>query len=255
MTRSNSCKYSLTDLHTHILSEFDDGADSLETALKMLRVQRKMGVDRVALTSHFYPLSEDLETYLDRRQQAYTTLLSGWDKDTMPDLRLGAEVRYSPQLIDVDLRTLTIGAGDYLLLELPNFVMPAYLEQMIDMMLMQGVFPILAHVERCEYFRYEPNLLQRLICMGALAQISAKALKNKYDRRFAESCLKNGLAQIVASDAHDLSNREPCLGSVALKMHRELILRAEKFACAVWENKPHPTFTISSIKKSLWGYH
>lgn len=255
MAQDNLREYSLTDLHTHILPEFDDGADSLETALNMLRVQRKMGVDRVALTSHFYPLNEDLETYLGRRQQAYTTLLSGWNKDTMPDLRLGAEVRYSPQLIDVDLRTLTIGAGDYLLLELSNVDLPAYIEQVIDMILMQGIIPILAHVERCEYFRYEPNLLQRLICMGALAQVSAKALKNKNDRRFAESCLKNGLAQIVASDAHDLLNREPCLGNVAPEMHRELILQAEKFAYAVWGNKPHPTFAISSIKKSFWGYH
>ena len=134
--RSDSCEYSLTDLHTHILPEFDDGADSLETALDMLRTQRKMGVNRVALTSHFYPMYENLESYLSRRQQAYTALLSGWNKDVMPDLRLGAEVRWSPQLIDIDLRTLTIGGGDYLLLELPNSAMPVYMEQMIEVLLL-----------------------------------------------------------------------------------------------------------------------
>ena len=44
----------MTDLHTHILPEMDDGAESVEMSLDMLRMERDQGVDAVVLTPHFY---------------------------------------------------------------------------------------------------------------------------------------------------------------------------------------------------------
>ena len=119
-----------TDLHTHILPGVDDGAKDLEKALEMLRMQKACGVERVALTPHFYPLREEFQSFLDKRQQAYEGLLPNWDAESMPDLRLGAEVHYSPALAELDLRRLTIGQSDYLLLELVSallFILEGFL--------------------------------------------------------------------------------------------------------------------------------
>lgn len=247
-------RYSLTDLHTHILPQFDDGADSLETAWEMLRVQKRSGVDRVMLTSHFYPLREELEGFLERRKLAYSDLLSGWDEATMPELRLGAEVRYSAELLDMDLRQLTLGESDYLLLELSDTRLPSHIRDVADGMMMQGITPVLAHVERCVYFRKEPERLLELVGMGVLAQVSAKVLKDKEDKKFAKACLDNGLAHVIVSDAHGLKRRTPCLGSVAAETDGELVLRAENIARAIWNNEMVPPFSISGIKKTIFGY-
>ena len=242
----------LTDLHTHILPSMDDGAEDLEMALRMLCLQKERGVERVALTSHFHPLREALDAFLQRRQQAFSALLSQWDGKIMPSLRLGAEVRYTPELAQLELRQLTIGQSDYLLLELPDTAVPAHVEQVTEGMLLQGITPILAHVERCAYFRAEPHRLERLVQMGTLAQVSVKALKDRKDKGFAKACLQKGLVHIIASDAHDMERRGPVLGSAPLD--EDFLYRAEEFARAVWENDRLPSFMIHSVKNGLLGY-
>jgi len=247
-------KSTFTDLHTHILPGVDDGAKTLEEALQMLRMQKINGVERVALTPHFYPLREELQVFLEKRQKAYDKLLSNWDGENMPQLQLGAEVHYSPELVEKELCSLTIGQGRYLLLELSNMTVPAHMEEVLRIMLEQGLMPVLAHVERCIYFREQPDRLVRLVEQGALAQITAAALINKRTRHFAEICLKKNVAQIVASDIHTLAEDAVCLGNVANRTDGALIANGESFARAVWDNMPHPTFAVSPIKKNILGY-
>ena len=60
----------MTDLHTHILPGMDDGAESVEMSLDMLRMERDQGVDAVVLTPHFYRDRERPEHFLNRRRAA-----------------------------------------------------------------------------------------------------------------------------------------------------------------------------------------
>ena len=242
----------LTDLHTHILPGVDDGAEDLNAALQMLRVQRASGVERVALTPHYYPLEEDLDAFRERRRQAWNLLLSGWNADAMPQLRLGAEVHFSPCLADMDLRELTLHETDYMLLELPDAILPTFLEPVLQQILDQGITPILAHVERCVYFAEDPAKLQHLIEMGALAQISLRILPHKRMRQFAEICLRKDVAQIIASDIHSAENA--ALGVLTEGMSEGVVERAELFARAVWDNTQLPDFAPVSIQKKLFGY-
>ncbi len=247
-------KQGFTDLHTHILPSVDDGAQNVEAALELLRLEKQSGVERVVLTPHFYPQTEDLGDFLARREQSYDALMSQWEESTMPQLQLGAEVHYSPALVDMELERLTLGIGNYLLLELPGNKIPAYTEQVVTQIRRKGITPILAHVERCAYFRSQPELLLRFIQTGALGQISAKALQDKKDRGFGESCIQNGLAHIVASDLHNKTRKDICLGEPAEGKFGELIAWTERFAKAVWNNAPLPPFAVRPVKQSIFGY-
>ena len=60
----------MTDLHAHILPGMDDGASSVEESLAMLQMEWDQGVDRVALTSHFYSAKEAVSSFLARRDAA-----------------------------------------------------------------------------------------------------------------------------------------------------------------------------------------
>lgn len=244
----------LTDLHTHILPGIDDGADDLDKALQMLRAQKASGVERVALTPHFYPLREELEEFIKKRQRACDLLLANWDGTTMPQLRLGAEVHYSPSLADMNLRNLTLDNTDYLLLELSDTVQPAFAEPVLQRILDQGITPILAHVERCVYFAEQPERLLRLIEKGALAQISLRMLPTRRMRKFAEICLQNHVAQIIASDIHGLGEGRSALGELVEDLNEEMVLQAEAFARAVWDNTQLPAFEPIPVRKRLFGY-
>ena len=244
----------LTDLHTHILPGIDDGARDLEASLDILRRQKQSGVDRVALTSHFYPMRQELQEFLDNRQRAYEELMGAWDEETMPQLRLGAEVHYSSSIADMDLRSISLEQSDYLLLELSDTSVPAHIEQVIKIMQSQGITPILAHVERCVYFMEDPAKLVRLVELGALAQISARAMHSKKRQKFADICLRKEVAQIIASDAHGAWEIKTGLGGLKEKLDDEMIKRVESFARAVWDNTPIPAFDPEPIKRKLFGY-
>ena len=43
-----------TDFHTHCLPGMDDGASCPEESLSMLELLKTQGIERVALTSHFF---------------------------------------------------------------------------------------------------------------------------------------------------------------------------------------------------------
>ena len=250
----DTMELTLTDLHTHILPGIDDGAKDLEASLGILRRQKENGVERIALTSHFYPMRQELQEFLERRQRAYEELLSAWDAETMPQLRLGAEVHYSSVIADMDLRSIALAQSDYLLLELSDTTVPAHIEQVVRIMQEQGITPILAHVERCVYFMEDPAKLMRLIELGALAQISARALYSKKRQKFAEICLRKAVAQIIASDVHGAWELETGLSGLKEKIGEDMIGRAESFARAVWDNAPLPVLEPMPIKKKLFGY-
>ena len=249
-TKNDAMCFLKTDLHTHILPGVDDGAPSLDVALDMLRLQKNRGVERVALTPHFYPHKESLESFVKRIEESYAALRSSWDSQSMPQLCLGAEVRYAPVLTQLDLQQLTIGNSNYLLLELPDSGTVPLATHVIESILFQGIVPVLAHIERCDMFRSEPDLLLKFIQMGAMAQISADALIGKADK-FAVACLNSGLAHIVASDIHKPCD---CVAFSLLKKYTDTIRCTEHFARAVWDHTPLPAFSIKPIKRTLLGY-
>lgn len=243
----------MIDLHCHILPGIDDGAKDLKEAVAMLHMQRSSGVEAMIMTPHFHPKMKNVDAFLTERNNAWEKLEAVLFPENNYRICLGAEVRYCEQLLTVDLRKLTLGERNYLLLELPATGYPAFLARTMEYLLSEGIIPILAHVERYAYFRNDPNLLKRLSDIGSLSQVSAQALFSKQDRHFAYTCLKHGLAQIIASDAHNLTSRKPNM-DLLQKLPKELQQIHEAFSVSVWENESPPYLRATSIKKSLFGY-
>ena len=241
----------MIELHCHILPGIDDGAKDVTEAKSMLAMERAAGVTGLVLTPHFYPEEMSQEDFLSRRDAAWETLAR--EVEDPHSIRLGAEVRYCRELLRLDLKRLTLGGSDYLLLELPGRRYPAYAVQIVEELLGKGITPVLAHVERYAYFREEPELLKRLVDLGALAQVSAQALFDRRDRGFSMACLHHGLAQMVASDAHNETTRKPNM-EMLQKLPQGLQQLHDTFTAGVWENEPPPYLRGTSVKKTLFGY-
>lgn len=243
----------MIDIHCHILPGVDDGAKDLQEARAMLAAELTSGVDKLFMTPHFYPDEVSVDDFLLTRENAWAQMKTDLIGKEQQQIRLGAEVHYCRQLLDLDLRKVTLGDSDYLLLELPSWNYPAFAVQIVEELQGDGIIPILAHVERCSYFREDSQLLKRLVDMGALAQVSAAALNDRKDKNFARACLEHHLAQIVASDAHNMTGRKPCMD---LMNRLPEALRQQYAMCseAVWNNELTPYIRATAVKKAFFGY-
>ena len=243
----------MTDIHCHILSGIDDGAKNPGEAREMLDLQRASGVERTYLTPHFYPEEKTIDMFLAERTRAWEELATLLNPQEKSRIRLGSEVHYGGELLSLDLKKLTLGESAYLLLELPGRRYPAYTAQIMEQLLEKGLIPVLAHVERCAYFREDPQLLKRLVDLGVLAQVSAQSLFDKRDENFSLACLRHGLVQIVASDAHNTTDRKPCMELIR-KLSQELQQLHNAFTAAIWDNEPPPYIRATNVKKTFFGY-
>lgn len=243
----------MIDIHTHILPGMDDGAANLTEAQALLAMEWDSGVDRLFLTPHYNPETTPSETFLAARERAWSALQAELRPDERTRIRLGAEVRFCPQLLSQDLRCLTLGDSDYLLLELAGHSYPPYLLRTAEDLLQKGIVPILAHVERYPFFRQEPTLLDRLVHLGVLAQVSAGALFRREDHRFSQACLQHNLVQLVASDAHHATGRKPCMDQLQ-KLPETVQQLHHTFSNAIWENEMVPYVHTTIVKKTFFGY-
>lgn len=216
----------MTDLHTHILPNLDDGSGSVAESLALLRAEREQGVDAVALTPHFYRERESIERFLEQRRAAYETLRERCPADA-PALLPGAEVAWYPSLpAEEKLEGLCLGDTKWLLLELPFEPWTSLLlNQVYDFASCSGVTPILAHVER--YLPLQDKARFRdLLSMGFPLQMNADSLLRLRGRRKCLELLRRG-SWYLGSDCHSSAARPPRLGPAAEVLRRKLGPAAE----------------------------
>ena len=210
----------MTDLHTHILPGMDDGAQTMEEALAMLRMEAQQGVDTVALTPHFYRDKEDLKTFLDRRQTAWDQLLENTKDMEYPKLILGAEVVWAPGMADwPELENLCYQGTKTLLIELPTTPWADIVyHQLYRLEGRRGIMPMIAHVDRYLRLQSKKSLL-RMLDMGYPVQVSAEALLRFWDRESAMNMLKQ-YDGLLISDCHNLTDRKPNLDAGIKKLEK-----------------------------------
>ena len=217
----------MTDIHTHILPEMDDGAATVEESLDMLRMEYEQGIDAVVLTSHFYPKREGLVSFLARRAESYEKLLQAIgqlpqsEQERLPDLYLGAEVAWQSDLLELDdLRPLCLGKSKYMLVELPFTVLnDSLIRQLYELMTCHGITPVIAHLER--YLDGQSKkIVKKLIELDIPIQISSGMFESFFERRTALKLLRSDKAHVIASDCHDCEHRKPSLATALRYVER-----------------------------------
>lgn len=207
----------MIDLHCHVLPGVDDGAWDLDEAVLMCRMAAADGCEVVVATPH----------------QRHPTWWNG-DRGELERLRLeleaqvggrprivpGAEIRVDSSIMeDIDQLPggclLSLAGSRYLLLELDRRGLsgPDPVE-LVHELLVADWRPILAHPEFYPWLTAQPDLLQRMVSMGALLQVTAMSVIGEFGRRAQTVChelLEAGLVHFVASDAHGVHSRPPGL--------------------------------------------
>src|SRR5215203_3401481 len=117
-------------------------------------------------------------------------------------------------LTDSDLRKLTLGGGNALLIETPYTDTVPFLEDLLFDLQVRGFRPVLAHPERSRAFREAPERLGPIVERGVATCVNAASLAGGFGdhaRRVAFELVRRKLAHVVASDAHDTVKRPPAI--------------------------------------------
>jgi protein-tyrosine phosphatase len=210
------------DLHAHILPGVDDGAATLNEAVDMARVAVEHGTKTILATPHRRDVAEN--SSVSEVQDIQRRLSGELESSGIElDLLLGMENHLDLDLPE-DLSTghaLPINGTRYVLVELPFFGYPNYVEEILFQLQLQGSTPVLAHPERIEAIQRNPGRLAEFVDRGMLTQITAGSILGHFGggvKRFTLSLLRKGLVHIIASDTHaPTGNRSPALPSGVAK--------------------------------------
>ena len=202
----------ITDTHTHILPNMDDGASSAAIAAEMLSSLKKQGVTRVLLTPHYYPFKEKPDEFIARRDKALQALQN---RELPADLELipAAEVHQHEALLNIkDISALKIPQSQYMLLELSSrFVKSCDIRDILKLIYNHNTVPLLAHIERYPALVRNKKALEELISEGCKVQMTLGAWNegNLLYRWCLRDLLKSGYIHTLGTDCHNLSTRPP----------------------------------------------
>ncbi len=208
----------MVDFHSHILPGMDDGSESVEMSLAMLRESRRQGVDLICSTSHFYADEEDPTSFLARRGEAYARLMEAMENPAdYPRILLGAEVLYFPGIsVAEELCSLRLEGTPFLLVEPP---MMRWSETMLDEVELCGetldCIPVIAHIDRYMRILNDYTLLNRIKERKMLVQVNANFFVHRETRGLALKYLRENKFHFIGSDCHNLDDRRPNLGDAA----------------------------------------
>ncbi|MBQ9859796.1 MAG: capsular polysaccharide biosynthesis protein [Clostridia bacterium] len=202
----------MIDFHSHILPRMDDGSKDVAESLKLLTMLAEQGVKTVVATPHFYANDEPLDKFLSRRAASFEALSRAVSAD-MPEIRLGAEVRYYQGISRLSgLKELCIQGTNLLLLEMPSSRWTEHTaREVVDLCCRGDITVILAHVER--YWFLQSRVVQDLVSgSGVLMQANAEFFNSFATRRRGLRLLDTGGIHLLGSDCHSVAHRPPRIG-------------------------------------------
>ena len=197
----------MTDFHSHVLPEMDDGSRSVEESLEMLAMSWQQGVRHMAATPHFYAEENSPEEFLKRRA-----------------VSAEKEVRYYEGFSQTQsLEKLKIQGTDLLLLEMP---FAPWTERMFreirNAQQRLGCTVVLAHIERYLHDQTISGFWDRVEESGALAQANGEFFLTRFQKRKAYLLFKQGRIHLLGSDCHGRKHRPPNLGKAAAGIQSRL---------------------------------
>jgi protein-tyrosine phosphatase len=208
----------MIDLHCHILPGIDDGARSLPQAIEMCRHAAAAGCETLVATPH-----QRRGEWWNCDRAALAALAARLQAEIGPAPRIltGGEIRVDDELLSEILGLedgapegpLPLAGSRYLLLEFGPWSAPAAAD-LVHELVVAGWRPILAHPEMVSWMVEDPAVVQHLVSVGALAQVTAMSVTGEFGHRAqtdSHRLIDLGLVHFVASDAHDLVRRPPGL--------------------------------------------
>ena len=209
----------MIDLHCHVLPGVDDGPETLDGSIALGRAARAAGITTLVATP---PVSREYRTTAQEAEAGVAAVhgAAGTAGVEVAVVR-GAEVAlpWGAELPEGELASLTLGAGDWLLVECPLSPGAGEFDLLLHALRARGHRIVLAHPERSPSLQRDLDRVGGLVDAGMLCSITAASLVGGFGRTARHVALRlveADLVHNVTSDAHDVVRRPPGLREAVL---------------------------------------
>lgn len=196
------------DIHSHLIPAIDDGVQSIEESLDILKKFEALGYKKVITTPHtmaeFYANTpKSIGDGLAVMQKAIATNGLNIQLEAATEYYLD---EHFVSKIDQDEPLMAFG-DKYVLVETGFINQPPELKEVSFKLSMKGYKMVYAHPERYLYLQENKQLIEELMDRKVIFQLNAVSLTGCYGKpiqKFAERLIEMGVIQMVGSDCHNI---------------------------------------------------
>jgi protein-tyrosine phosphatase len=208
----------MIDIHCHMLPGIDDGAQTLQDSLALAEAAVENGITHAICTPHIhFGRYDNTPETISRACASLRNTLR--DHNINLAISFAAEVRFDIEILSAIERGDIPFVGEWhgekiLLLEFPHGEFPIGAAKLTQWLLDNDIRPMIAHPERNKGVLDRPDCLRPLQEQGCLLQLTAASVTGDFGpkaEKLALSLIAEGLATVVATDAHHIKRRPPLL--------------------------------------------
>ena len=197
----------MTDIHSHILFDVDDGSRNLEESIELLKKLKEIGFNNIILTPHYINGSEYSSDNHEKKVKFKELQNELKEQNIDINIYLGNEVFINNEIYDLIKEGIihTLNNTRYTLIELPFHNEIVNLEDIIYELKIKGIIPIIAHPERYTYFQKNYKEVDKLKEEGILFQANYASILGYYGKesqKLLKYMLKKQYIDYFGTDVH-----------------------------------------------------
>jgi tyrosine-protein phosphatase YwqE len=213
------------DVHNHILPGIDDGAETPEESMELIRGFGELGISNFVasphIMHHYHPNTP--ETIGNALKVVKNSLIDAGMKNISIDAAAEHMIDENFEALLEDGQVMPL-RKDHLLVEMSFLQAPINFDQAIVKIGSNRLYPVLAHPERYGFLHQRTARYGKFREQGIALQLNLLSLCDYYDKDVQKMALKlldEGMIDYVASDVHRIQHldiiKETTLSTNVLK--------------------------------------
>ncbi len=214
----------MVDMHSHVLPGIDDGAQTPEESIALIKKMMALGIKKIIATPHI--MVDYYRNTAETINGALEILKAELKKENINIIVEAAAEHYFDETFEkrVDDGKLMVMKGNYVLFEFSFINQPPNVIPVVQKLKDLGYKPILAHPERYPYMELEQ--FKTLHDWGVSLQLNTISLTGYYGKeakKMAETLIDNQLVDFISSDMHHLRHAEALKNSLRMPYLEKLL--------------------------------
>jgi tyrosine-protein phosphatase YwqE len=229
-TQRGTQEYYKVDLHSHLIPAIDDGSQSMQESIELIKELKKLGYKKLITTPHImhHRFPNSSETILAGLEDVKAELKA---QNIEIELEVAAEYYLDEYFLELlNAKDILSFGENYLLFEMSYAQKPLNLESVIHEIKVAGYKPVLAHPERYLFMHRDFSIYERLKEQGVLFQVNLNSFNGYYSKPVQKVVLKileNGWVDFIGSDTHKAKQLEYLAKNLDSKLMSKIFEKSE----------------------------